>query len=187
MGTCTPITAPGKVLGALTTLIGPICLSMPIAIIGNSFVRMVEVFDAEHEQHVTTMTKLDVREYVWALRQRDNLRDDQPEGAYHVDALLRAFDADHDGVLQPDEVERLKERCCRDLRPARATAADAADAGSGGDAAAKLLAAQSEQIALLHAHLERMDERMARLERMLEQAVAPRGDEPSHVRSSSRG
>tara|TARA_B110001452_G_scaffold227882_1_gene202997 strand:+ start:224 stop:1600 length:1377 start_codon:yes stop_codon:yes gene_type:complete len=175
-GECTPVTAPGKVLGALTTLIGPICLSMPIAIIGNSFVRMVEVFDAEHAQHITTMTKLDVREFVWALRQKDGLRDDQPDGALHVDALMRAFDADHDGVLQADEVERLKERCCRDLQPARASGA--ADHGGGADATAKLLAAQSDQIALLHVHLERQDERMARLERMLEQAVAPRGGEP---------
>lgn len=184
-GECTPITTAGKVVGGITTLIGTVCLSMPIAIIGNSFVRMVDVFDGDSTQETTKWSRLDVREYVWALRQEGSLRADVPEATLHIDALMRAFDADHDGVLQPDEVARLKEHT-RHVQEAPVEVSSSASAGSSqrhggrspGDASKdpmeRLLAAQSEQLAAMSAALqrqqalaERQDERMARLETML--------------------
>jgi len=190
-GDCTPITTAGKVVGAITTVLGAVCLSMPIAIVGNSFVRMVDVFDEEDDQQKASMTKLDVREYVWQLKQDGTLRTDQPEGSLQVDALMAALDGDHDGVLQLPEVERLRLMCKRDMTVSIGVSAPTMmasslngeashqECGSGGVAVAAVLAAQSEQLSLMgatlqrqQALLERQDERMARLESALEKALA---------------
>ena len=102
---------------------------------------------------------------------------------------MRVFDADHDGVLQPDEVERLKEHTRRPVVPQAissppvvVTCASGAHqiCDGGNHETMQLLVSQNEHLAALSTALqrhqglvERQDERLARLERMLMAALEP--------------
>jgi len=111
-GDCYPITAGGKVLAVLTSVLGVLILALPITVVGSNFQKMVEMYDEES----STMREFDasedgnidleeLRAFISAKRKDNCLKKDVD---LNPARLMAKYDAQDNGTLSFEEFAALK-------------------------------------------------------------------------------
>jgi len=111
-GDCYPITAGGKVLAVLTSVLGVLILALPITVVGSNFQKMVEMYDEES----STMREFDasedgnidideLRTFLSAKRKDNCLKKDVD---LNPARLMAKYDTQDNGTLSFEEFAALK-------------------------------------------------------------------------------
>ena len=112
-GDCYPVTPVGKMVTGVTMIFGILSLALPITVIGSNFAKMTEVFAEEAAElgaadldGTGLIDEFELRTFIAQKRKENQLT---PGVDTNVARLMKRFDKDDKGHLNPEEFARLQD------------------------------------------------------------------------------